>query len=51
MKSKHGASISNEILVYKLRYALSVKHTQGFEDLGKKKNSITDYILVILWLY
>ena len=52
MQSKHGQSISNEILVYKLRYALSVKHTQGFEDLGKKKkNSLTDYTLIILWLY
>lgn len=51
MQSKYGASISNEILVYKLRYALSVKHTQGFEDFGKKMNSLTDYILTILWLY
>ena len=46
MQYKYGPSISNEILVYKLRYALSVKHTQGFEDFGEKKWTLS---LIIYW--
>ena len=56
MQSKYGSSISNEILVYKLRYALSVKHTGFLRFWGKKwtLSLIIDNnhsILIILWLY
>ena len=40
MKFKYGSSISDENLPSELKCAISMKCTQDFEDLVRKKNKI-----------